>query len=421
MNLKIKIGILAAAFVAFVFTVGPVQRVVAQGMQLLTTLNGTEQVTLFYPCTVSCGVTTNTIVGYGRQSSGGAGFVNSLIGTDYGLNLFQRGTTSGSAHISNTATYTADQTWMVGGASSSIDWSQQTAAADSPTRYGGSLRMQRTAANTDVAPVCWGHVLTSEESWRFQAHTAFYEIWALTGANYSGGAVTATVSYSTGSNQSLANFVAGTWTAQANASAATIASGTSPTSFTPTSTWARYSMAFTIPAAISTSDVTQIGIKLCWTPVGTAGANDWIEFTGEQLEVNDTGLPSAYDHTPKSITVVRATKFLQVVNEPASGVGVGMGSSASTTTCSVVIPLVNVMRIAPTLSFGGSALSTSTWTVTHVVTATALGTPYLAVNTANTTTAINLTATVASGLTAGQACILTGAGGTNKIIASAEL
>lgn len=424
---KTKIAVLAAATLAGLMTIGPVQRTIAQGMVQLFTLAGTEQISLNYPCTVSCFITTNTLVGYFRQSSGSNGLVNSLIATDYGLNPFQRGTASaGSTHISNVVTYTADQTWMVGGASSSIDWSQQTAAADSPARYGGALRMQRTAANTDTAPICWGHTLTSSESWRFQAHTAFYEVWTLKGANYSGGAVTATLSYSTGTDQSSASQVAGTWTAQASASPATVAGGisgniTSPTTFTPTTTWARSSIAFTIPAAISTSDVTQLGIKFCWTPSGTAGANDWIEFTGEQLEVNDTGLPGAYDHVPKSIAVVRATKFLQVVSEPASGIGVGMGSSASTTTCSVTIPLVNVMRVAPTLSFGGTALSSSTWTVTHVVTATALATTYLVVNTGNTPTAINLTATVASGLTAGQACILTGAGGGSKIIASSEL
>lgn len=421
---KIALAVVAALIAG---TFGPVQRTVAQGMVQLFTLTGTEQISLNYPCTVSCFITTGTVAGYARQSSGGAGFVNALIATDYGLNPFQRGTSSGvSTHIANTAAYTADQTWMVGGASSSIDWSQQTAAADSPPRFGGSLRMQRTAANTDTAPLCWGHTLSSAESYRFQGHTAFFEIWTLKGANYSGGAVTSTLSYSTGVDQSTANFIAGTWTAQANAVPATIAGSTSgnitsPVTFTPTATWVRSSIAFTIPASISTSDVTQLGIKFCWTPAGTAGANDWIEFTGEQLEVNDTGVPSAFNHTPKSLDIVRANKFLQVINEPASGIGVGMGSSASTTTCSVTIGLTNVMRAAPTLSFAGTALSTSTWTVTHVVTATVLASTFLVVNTGNTPTAINLTATVASGLTAGQACILTGAGGGSKIVASAEL
>lgn len=409
------VGALLAACTVYAF---------AQGLQLLTTLNGNEQVILNYPCTVSCGTTTGTIVGYARQSSGAQGVVNSLIGTDYGLNPFQRGTSSAaSTHIAATLAYGPDQTWFIGGASSSIDWSQQTAVADRPSRYVGSMRMQRTAANTDVAPVCWGHVLTTKESVRFQGHTAFLELWALKGANYSGGAVTITLAYATGGpDQTAANFAAGSWTNQTTATAATVATGvTAGSTFTPTATWTRYFAAYTIPALITTNEVTQIGVKFCWTPSGTAGANDWIEITGTQIEVNDTGSPGAYDHQPASLINVRAQKFLQVFAEPASGIGVGMGSSASTTTCSVTIPLSGIMRVAPTLSFSGTALSTATWTVTHVVTATALASTFLVVNTGNTQQAINLTATVASGLTAGQACILTGAGGGSRIVASAEL
>jgi hypothetical protein len=425
---NLAIGAALLGLGAFIGTIGPVQRAVSQGMVQITTLAGTEQISLNYPCTVSCFITTQTLQGYGRQSPGSGGVVNSIIGGDYGTNPFQRGTANATGvHISSTATYTADQTWMVGGASSSIDWSQQTSAADTPPRSGGSLRMQRTSGNTDTAAICWGHTFSSEESYRFQNHTAFYELWAQTGANYSGGAVTVSVYYGTGANQSTASLLAGSWTNQTTASAATIASGstpptiTSPTTFTPTATQARFSMAFTVPLMVSTSDVSQVGMKACWTPSGTAGANDWIEFSLEQLEVNDTGSPGAFDHLPGSLTYVRAHKFLAVIPEPASGVGVGVGSTASTTTCSITIALPDIMIAAPTLSFAGTALSASTWTVTHVVTATALSTPYLAVNTANTPTAINLTATVASGLTAGQACVLTGAGGGSKIVASAEL
>lgn len=40
----------------------------AQGIQLLTTLSGTEQLILNYPCTVSCGVTTSVMAGYSRST-----------------------------------------------------------------------------------------------------------------------------------------------------------------------------------------------------------------------------------------------------------------------------------------------------------------------------------------------------------------
>lgn len=49
----------------------------AQGIQLLTSLSGTEQVVLNYPCTVSCGVTTSVLAGYTR----GTGLLYTATGT----------------------------------------------------------------------------------------------------------------------------------------------------------------------------------------------------------------------------------------------------------------------------------------------------------------------------------------------------
>jgi hypothetical protein len=53
-----------------------------------------------------------------------------------------------------------------------------------------------------------------------------------------------------------------------------------------TTTWQR----FTATAALS-SLATQIGVVFAYTPVGTAGANDYFEVTGVQLEVGSTATP----------------------------------------------------------------------------------------------------------------------------------
>jgi hypothetical protein len=53
--------------------------------------------------------------------------------------------------------------------------------------------------------------------------------------------------------------------------------------------------------------------------------------------------------------------------------------------------------------------------VVHVVTSTVLATTYLVVNVANTPLQLNLTATVASGLTAGQTCVLAGQQGSAAV------
>lgn len=77
----LKRAFLALAFIGVAFASGPViERALAQGLQLITTLNGTEQIVLNYPCTVSCGVTTATLKNYVNANSGG---VNAQTGTSY--------------------------------------------------------------------------------------------------------------------------------------------------------------------------------------------------------------------------------------------------------------------------------------------------------------------------------------------------
>lgn len=62
-------------------TIGPVQRVIAQGVVNLTSLAGTEQITgIGYPCVTSCYVTTKQIAQYAASQSAG---VNAQTGTTY--------------------------------------------------------------------------------------------------------------------------------------------------------------------------------------------------------------------------------------------------------------------------------------------------------------------------------------------------
>ena len=72
----IALGLFAFVVVsAGLFATSPKLR--AQGMQLLTSLSGTEQLILNYPCTVSCGVTTSVLSGYVR----GTGLLYTTTGT----------------------------------------------------------------------------------------------------------------------------------------------------------------------------------------------------------------------------------------------------------------------------------------------------------------------------------------------------
>jgi len=363
----------------------------------------------------SIAITTGQLANYAAASALPR---NALVNGS--MTVWQRGTGT-SADIAGTATYWADRWASIGGASSAINVSRQTGASDIAAGFSASQRFQRKAANADTDPICVGQVLESANSYRFQGQKAEFTFWAKSGANFSAasGNITVTIATGTGADGSAANFFPGSWTGYAAAIAQPVAISTTMT---------RYAFAASIPAS-----AVQVGVKICYTPVGTAGANDWFEFTGAQLAVNPGAtagyaglasgtMPLAYDYRSAEQELAAAQRYYWNITEPAATVMVGSaGKVATTTTCQVTVPLPTPMRIAPTLAFSGTALTTTTWTVAHAATATALATPFLAVLGANTVSQLNMTATVASGLTVGQACVLNGAAGGSIMGATAEL
>jgi hypothetical protein len=115
----------------------------------------------------------------------------------------------------------------------------------------------------------FGTNLESTDSYRYAGQTVTLSYYARAGANYSptSSALSAVVLTGTGTDQS---FVTGlTGSTNAGSGAATL-----------TTSWQR----FTVTATISSS-ATQIAVYYTMTPTGTAGAADYFEITGVQLEL----------------------------------------------------------------------------------------------------------------------------------------
>lgn len=336
--------------------------------------------------------------------SGGSGR-NGLIGGDFGINQWQRGTTA-SANIASTLTYYADGWWNLGGASSSINVTKETGATDITNTYAASARFQRTSANTDVVKICTGQVLPSAQSTRYQGKTVEFSSHLLAGANFSAASsqVTMTIGYGTGSDQSAATFAGGTWTGQVNASQLT----------TIGTTWGRFNVVASIPVT-----ATQIGVEICYVPVGTAGTNDWFEFTGAQLDENAaavanngsgtvSGNMASFERRPITVEQDMEDFYYQQVNETNGGY-FAPGQVTATNVEKYILPLTQ-MRATPTCTFtaGGfdaniagtnaavgtltqvTGSTSSSLTIGDTKTATAGGTAFL--NGTNTTGAIKCTA-----------------------------
>src|SRR5665213_2212278 len=84
---------------------------------------------------------------------------NGLIGGDFGTNLWQRGSTSAS--ITTALLYGPDRWWGLSGTGTAFTIIKETGAADITTGYAASARVQRTASQTGVIPVCFCLLYTS--------------------------------------------------------------------------------------------------------------------------------------------------------------------------------------------------------------------------------------------------------------------
>jgi hypothetical protein len=382
--------------------------------------------------------------------------VNRLVGGDFGTNLWQRGTTF-TALTPSSAVLTADR-WAVYSSTNTVTVTKQTGTADTIPASGfyASMRVSRPSTTTTTA-ICVGQVLDKQATSALINNNGVFSFYALAGAGLSAvtgstNNITATIAYYTAADSATpgtntGTFMAGTITGytavttQGGAilsapniatNTATIASGvaTQPIS----TTWTRYSFWGKIPSTdASGTAVTGAGVTICYTPTsGTGGSTEWFEFTGAQLQAMPATVttqlpfgvtaPTGFERRYAQEEADYQLYYTTAVTETAASISVTpSGQGASTTTCVLSIPFGTQMREVPTFAAAGTALSATTWTVTHVVTNTALSTPFLAATTGGSTTSMgNLTATVASGLTAGQTCTLTGAGGGSILVFSAE-
>lgn len=343
----------------------------------------------------------------------GLAFRNALVCGDATTCPWQRA--SPTATITSSAVVAGDYWTAIGGASSAMTISKATQTG--VNGFGNAFQMQRTASNTNTAALNFGQVLDTLKSVQFQGKTACFSFNILAGSNFSAasGAVTYTVTYGTGSLQGYASLVAGTWTGTT-----TVMTGTVTTTTT---------MQYVSKCAQVPTTATEIGVNISWTPVGTAGTNDYIQVNALQLEAvpfAQNPQPTSYENRDAAVERMLAQVRSYVITEPAASVSVANGSAITTGYCQILIPLPTTMRAAPTISFAGTTLGATTWALLSAsATPIVLASTYLVqsvISTANSTDMVALKATgLSTPFTAGFGCQLVGAGGGSIIIASADL
>jgi len=341
---------------------------------------------------------------------------NIIDGGDFTVNPWQRGPSF--TGIANTLTYTADRWFAVGGASSSISVSQQSVTA--VAGFAQALQFGRAAANANTVVINLGQVVETADSYRAQGQTVTVSFWALAGANWSpvNGALNVALLGGTGSNQSAASLVAGSWPGstsltllpQQNISpnsspgSAVLTAGTNIAQQITTG-WQRYAFTATVPVGS-----TQLGLLFGATPVGTAGASDFVQIMGVQLEIGSQATP--FEHRDLEIELALCQRYYMQFNE-VSGAVFASGAPTGTNTQSYSIWLPTPMRIAPAVTVTAGTFKA---VIDGAAPAAATG---LTNGAAHSPTIITLNSTVNLSAAA-HSILLQGGGNTGVIAASAD-
>lgn len=248
---------------------------------------------------------------------------NPIINSNF--SVWQRGTSSA---ISTSGTYLADR-WQGYRAVTGSTYSRQTTndTTNLPNiQY--CARIQRDSGNTSTSALHLQQNFESVNSIPYAGKSIVLSFYARAGANYSSAssALSVQLASGTGTDQNLI-FTPYTGAAYPVNSSATL-----------TTTWQR----FTFTGTVATT-ATELAVLFYYTAVGTAGANDYFEVTGVQLELGSVANTYMPNQPTYQGELAACQRYLQLLTTPHP-----MKANGTTTVYGTVN--YQTMRSTPTLS-----------------------------------------------------------------------
>ncbi len=289
------------------------------------------------------------------------------------MDIWQRGT----ANVTTASAYTADR-WQKESATHYGVSRQTTSDTTNLPNIQYCARVQRTSGSTSLSGMGFAQSIENAQSYQLIGKTVVMSFWARAGANYSAAssALTTTLYSGTGTDANVTSSWSGT---------ATVATS----NITLTTTWQRFSITGTVA-----SSATQLAVYINANPSGTAGANDYYEITGVQVELGSvaTAFTRAGGTIQGELAACQRYYFRLGGNQVYQVLG--GGTANGTTQCDVQTPLPVTMRVIPSsVDYSTVALQQKGGSPLNAVTSVTLGlqSPSLA----------NTSFNVASGLTDG--------------------
>ena len=255
------------------------------------------------------------------------GFRNRLINGD--MRIDQR--SGGTAYAITSSLYGSCDRWGSLAGANGV-WTQQRVAT-ALTDFPFAMRVQRTAGSTSTATVYVGQVIETTNCADLAGKSVTLSFDAIAGANFSssGSVITCQVYTGTGSDQGWTSLNSGSWSGFATSINASQAITTTKT---------RYSFTGSIPAGTN-----EIAVRFDVAGTGTAGASDFFEITGVQLEAGSTA--TDFERRPISTELALCQRYYFIAR-PTLNNRYGISRNISTTLSSLTVPFPVPMRTRPT-------------------------------------------------------------------------
>lgn len=179
------------------------------------------------------------------------------------FNIWQRGT----SFTGTSPYYSADrwQAYRAGGAAGATF----SRVANSTSTGAYYMKMQRDVSGSALNNLSLATSFETINNYSLLGKDVSLSFNLIKGANFSGASVNIDVLYGTGTDGSIVNG----FTGQASAISINVLAASITTGLT------KFSVSGTVPA-----NATQLGVLVSWTPIGTAGAEDWVGISQVQLE-----------------------------------------------------------------------------------------------------------------------------------------
>ena len=274
---------------------------------------------------------------------------NPILNSNF--SVWQRGTST--TDLNGSGRFIADRWQIYSGASGRTVSRQVTNDTTNLPNIQYCLRFQRDSGNTATNQLNMAQNFETVNAIPFAGKQVTLSFYARAGANYSAASNALNVKIQTGTGTDQNGFYSGY-----TGSASPIDSNV-----TLTTTWQRFSVTGTIATT-----ATEFLVGFYFTPAGTAGAADYYEITGVQLDLGSVALP--YKTNASTIQGELAacqryySKSARTATTPADGNGYStdcvyqMNTTNSTTTLITSFFGFPVnMRVAPTMTYYRSDLS----------------------------------------------------------------